>query len=156
MIFRGGVRPPTAVSCSAFAERCEQSVAATLDWWGVASVIVDWWGMTAVSVVVAGATSSNCGAMISNFPKIRLLFVRLLISGMRISGMELFERIPWSIVVSRVEIMVIEMNYSKYMKYISILSLGSPSLRCSLLRNSATTNLAASPLESNVSFEYMD
>jgi hypothetical protein len=56
---------------------------------------------------VAGATSSNCGAMISNFPKIRLLFVRLSISGLRIAGIDVFERIPWSIVVSLVEIILL-------------------------------------------------
>ena len=61
---------------------------------------------SAGSVFVAGATFSNCGAMISNFPKIRLLFVRLSINGLIISGMELFERIPWSIVVSLVEIIL--------------------------------------------------
>jgi hypothetical protein len=31
VFFRGGVRPPTTLYCSAKAERCEQSVAATLD-----------------------------------------------------------------------------------------------------------------------------
>lgn len=61
--------------------------------------------------------------MISNFPKIRLLFVRLSISGLRIAGIDVFERIPWSIVVSLVEIilfcrggdvaLVFEMYYSK-------------------------------------------
>ena len=61
----------------------------------------------AVSVFVAGATSSNCGAMISNFPKIRLLFVRLSISGLRIAGIDVFERIPWSIVVSLVDSIVV-------------------------------------------------
>jgi len=54
----------------------------------------------------AGATSSICGAMISNFPKIRLLFVRLSISGLRIAGIDVLERIPWSIVVSLVEIIL--------------------------------------------------
>jgi len=44
--------------------------------------------------------------MISNFPKIRLLFVRLSISGLRIAGIDVFERIPWSIVVSLVEIIL--------------------------------------------------
>ncbi len=31
VFFRGGLRPPTALYCSAKAERCERSVAATLD-----------------------------------------------------------------------------------------------------------------------------
>jgi hypothetical protein len=74
------------------------------------------------AAVAVGATSSICGAMISNFPKIRLLFVRLSISGLRIAGIDVFERIPWSIVVSLVEIilfcrggvaLVFEMYYSK-------------------------------------------
>ena len=65
----------------------------------VASVAV----AVAVYVFVAGATPSNCGAMISNFPKIRLLFVRLSISGLIIAGIDVFERIPWSIVVSLVD-----------------------------------------------------
>ena len=74
-------------------------------------------GGVAASVFVAGATSSICGAMISNFPKIRLLFVRLSISGLRIAGIDVFERIPWSIVVSLVDIILFcrvgEMYYSK-------------------------------------------
>ena len=79
-------------------------------------------GAVAAAPFVAGATSSICGAMISNFPKIRLLFVRLSISGLRIAGIDVFERIPWSIVVSLVEIilfcrggdaLVFEMYYSK-------------------------------------------
>ena len=60
----------------------------------------------AAPFVAVGATSSICGAMISNFPKIRLLFVRLSISGLRIAGIDVFERIPWSIVVSLVEIIL--------------------------------------------------
>ena len=79
-------------------------------------------GAVAAAPFVAGVTSSICGAMISNFPKIRLLFVRLSISGLRIAGIDVFVRIPWSIVVSLVEIilfcrggdaLVFEMYYSK-------------------------------------------
>jgi hypothetical protein len=50
-------------------------------------------------VAVAVDTSAICGAMISNFPKTRLLFVRLSISGLRMSGIELLERIPLFVVV---------------------------------------------------------
>ena len=49
---------------------------------------------------VAGATS---GTLISNLPKIRLLLVRRSINGLRMVGIEPFERICWSVVVSLVE-----------------------------------------------------
>ena len=65
-----------------------------------------WRGVAAAAGVAAGSVASAlaiCGAMISNFPKTRLLFVRLSISGLRMSGIELLERIPLFVVVSLVE-----------------------------------------------------
>jgi hypothetical protein len=56
-----------------------------------------------VDATAAGVTLDTCGTLISNVPKIRLLFVRRLISGLIISGIDVFERIPSFIVVSLVE-----------------------------------------------------
>ncbi len=59
--------------------------------------------VAAAAVAAAGVTLDTCGTLISNVPKIRLLFVRRLISGLIISGIDVFERIPSFIVVSLVE-----------------------------------------------------
>ena len=62
-----------------------------------------WRGVAAAAAGVVASALAICGAMISNFPKTRLLFVRLSISGLRMSGIELLERIPLFVVVSLVE-----------------------------------------------------
>jgi len=48
-------------------------------------------------------TAVMSGTLISNLPKIRLLFVRRSINGLIMVGIEAFERICWSVVVSLVE-----------------------------------------------------
>ena len=51
----------------------------------------------------AVAVAVTLGTLISNLPKIRLLFVRRSINGLRMVGIDAFERICWSVVVSLVE-----------------------------------------------------
>ena len=59
---------------------------------------MSWRGAVAAAVAVA-----ICGAMISSFPNIRLLFVRLLINGMMLGGISPFAIMLSSTVVSLVE-----------------------------------------------------
>ena len=51
----------------------------------------------------AVAVAATSGTLISNLPKIRLLFVRRSINDLRMVGIDAFERIFWSVVMSLVE-----------------------------------------------------